>query len=902
MSEPVPVTTRMVFREGRTRQSAFVLAPWRAAAGIFPSGWLVTLIWATCLLVTREAVHGQPLGRVRWQVMGDDCGFQVARHRRLTDLRPGLSCDLLQARAGRGTYAYMATPIPPTVVIPELQITQELRSSQAGLQLLIRVVLPRTSDEETGQPVTVVLAGGTYEVPNTWQRLALSNIDAALADKVRILRSETRRPVDAREAFVDLVVVNTYGRSGSSDVALRDPIVEGSTRSLVATRSTGVAATFASHPHREIDGPRPRVLGDTFVVQGRPFFPRAIDARGEEWTFLKELGFNTIRLAQPVSQEHVLEAERLGLWLIAPPPERWSSGENSWLYRRVLAWNLGEVDQPEQLRRVAAAAAKVRAASAFAGRPLIVQADAYPAACADHVDLLLLHSDPLHGHVSLRKYYRWLTDSRHRTPAGTVTWATVQNQPLPVVEAQLRGFGYDMHESPFCVEPQELEAHALLAATTGQRGLVFPSYRRLDLDDDATRLRVAQLRHLNQRLQWIEPWLAAGETVCLDTANRDDFLVTAIRTDRAWLIVALFVGDDSSTSSTDLPVTVPGASESCDAFELLPDGLRRMEQQRSPGGVRLHFATGKHTLAILSRESIVIANLERRVQQSTGVMAELTTQIGEDLLRRTRRLAELLSGADRMVVEGELRQVAQDLSACRSLAANGEFARMQDLATATVTQLSRARKRIHRSTRHAADRSPMNEYVDGLPLQASFISRTVTAGGPVNLLPVGDFESERVFGENGWQVYQDSHAQVVISIVSGGHPAATGRQCLRMSAAADASGPSSNATPRLAWLESPSIPVRANEVYRIEGRIRSAGPLQEDGTIARVYDSLAGPQLGFESGRTDDWTSFSFLHAATDDRELTVTIELTAVGNVWIDDLRVTSVALPHATRPTLSR
>ncbi len=874
--------------------------------------WLalvVTQLWPALLFLLPlmgfpADAGGQSLGRVRWQVMGDDCGFDVARHRRLTDLRPALSCDLLETRAGRGTYAYVATAIPPTVVIPELQITQTLRSSQAGMQLLVRVVLPRTPDTATGQPTTVLLAGDMYEAPNTWQSLTLRNIDVELADKVRILRSASQRPVDAREAFCDLVIVNIYGKPGGNELALRDPVVEGSTTSMVATRSTGLPATFASHQRRETDAPptRPRVVGDTLIANGRPLFVRAIDARGEEWTFLKELGFNTIRLSHPVSQEQVLEAERLGLWLIAPPPEQWPAGNPAALYRRVLAWTFGQVDHPQQLRRMADSAARARAASQFAGRPLLVQTDTFSAACAEHADLLLFGRDPLHGDVSLRDYQRWLTDQRRGTPAGTVTWATVQNQPLAMVEAQLRAFGYDFQESPFAIEPADLDAHALLAATTGQRGVVFTSYRRLDLDDDATRLRVAELRHLNERLQWLEPWLAAGEPIAIDTGHRRDFLVTALRTERAWLVVALYVGEEETASAADLQVTVPGASESCEAFELLPEGLRRMPQRRSPGGVRLQLPAGKHTLAILSREALVIANVERRVQRSTGVMAELTSQIGESLYERTERLVGGLAGADRAVVEDELRKVAKDLSACRSLAANGEFTRMQSLATSAVTQLGRTRRALHRRARRAPERTPLNEYVDGLPLQASFLSRTVAAGGPVNLLSIGEFESDRVFGSEGWQVYQDASAQIVVSIEPADDPAASGRHCLRVSPAPLATQRSTIVSSRRAWLESPPIPVSAQEIYRIEGRVRSEGLMGYDGPIIRVYDSLAGPQLGFEANRTDGWRSFSFLHAAVAPGELTVTIELAAPGNVWIDELRVNQLATPRGGESTARR
>ena len=55
-------------------------------------------------------------------------------------------------------------------------------------------------------------------------------------------------------------------------------------------------------------------------VDGKPFFPRAIEHRGEPFIKLAQLGFNCVQLYEPASTTLLAEAEQAGVWIICPPP------------------------------------------------------------------------------------------------------------------------------------------------------------------------------------------------------------------------------------------------------------------------------------------------------------------------------------------------------------------------------------------------------------------------------------------------------------------------------------------------------------------------------------------------------------------------------------------------------
>ncbi|GAG51020.1 unnamed protein product, partial [marine sediment metagenome] len=128
--------------------------------------------------------------------------------------------------------------------------------------------------------------------------------------------------------------------------------------------------------------PNARLVGSLLMVDDRPLFPRIIQHRGEPLAFLRNLGFNAVWFNRLPNRRMLSEADRLGLWIVCPPPQADTSIPGTAFlppigpqYENVLAWDLGRGLSQEHLDRLRDWAEQVRAADRHKGRPLVCNAE-----------------------------------------------------------------------------------------------------------------------------------------------------------------------------------------------------------------------------------------------------------------------------------------------------------------------------------------------------------------------------------------------------------------------------------------------------------------------------------------------------------------------------------------------
>ena len=95
------------------------------------------------------------------------------------------------------------------------------------MQLLARVVFPRSIDRGTGQPIASWLRGDIYTDVGEWQKLTIRDAGQLVAREAIALRTQGRRDIDEREAYVDLIVINTYTGAGTVEIWLDDLEIQG---------------------------------------------------------------------------------------------------------------------------------------------------------------------------------------------------------------------------------------------------------------------------------------------------------------------------------------------------------------------------------------------------------------------------------------------------------------------------------------------------------------------------------------------------------------------------------------------------------------------------------------------------------------------------------------------------
>ena len=95
-----------------------------------------------------------------WQIAAANAQYRIQRHQRVHgEAHTGDGCERLTLLGSGGTYVYISHEIGHPRVIDELLPTVSIKSDRPGLQLMARVVLPRTVDPRTGHPVSTLLRG-----------------------------------------------------------------------------------------------------------------------------------------------------------------------------------------------------------------------------------------------------------------------------------------------------------------------------------------------------------------------------------------------------------------------------------------------------------------------------------------------------------------------------------------------------------------------------------------------------------------------------------------------------------------------------------------------------------------------------------------------------------------------
>jgi hypothetical protein len=259
-----------------------------------------------------------------WRLREADCGVRrIAQERTFLQSHSGNGSEYLRLGIGNGTYVRLAHPVGKAAVIAELVPSVWVKSDKPNLQIMLRVVFPKTIDEGTGQPLTDFVLGDSYTDIGRWQELKVTEVPDKLNKVLWARRRQLaleKKKVDESGAYVDMVVLNAYSSPGNIDIWLDDLEIQGYVS--LEDAGGGKPTTTTQKPELEARDPRngASLKGSLLMVNGRPLMPRIIEHNGEPLEWLHSLGFNAVKLRAEPTPKELKEAQRLGLWLVAPPP------------------------------------------------------------------------------------------------------------------------------------------------------------------------------------------------------------------------------------------------------------------------------------------------------------------------------------------------------------------------------------------------------------------------------------------------------------------------------------------------------------------------------------------------------------------------------------------------------
>lgn len=839
-----------------------------------------------------------------WRLADTDCGVRVVAHQRSFETsHSGHGSEHVRLHAGWGTYAHLIHQIPRGRVIVEWQASVWLWSDRPGVQFMARVVLPRSVDRRTGAPHTLLLRGDVYAKVGEWQQLFIHQPDRLLEREVRVLRSRDGSDVDPREAYIDLVFLNAYGGAGVTSLWIDDLAVSGdvpATRFATHGNTQSDVSDHAAGSRVQRGGPTPsrvQVNGAVLLVDGRPMLPRAIEHNGETFEWLKSLGFNTIKLAAEPSGIELREAERLGLWLVAPPP---NDGFISPSHDRVLAWDMGSQLTEDRLDLTRQRIGQLRRSDIRADRPLIAEVSDRVWSYSRLTDLLLLRRSPLGSGLSLGGYGRWIEQRPSLARPGTPVWATIQTEPAIQVVDQWEAMGLGPPSS-IAVEPEQLQSLCYQALASGARGLLFTSRSSLDLQNADTESRARALKHLNLQLDVIEPWIAAGTRSEDVESRRNDVRIAVLQTERAQLLIILrqprgqqFTA--APVSQTPLSFIVPNTASSPQVCELTPAGLRPLAGRCVAGGVRVTLENaGRVSLLAVTQDDYAINHLTHSLAERKVELSTLQYEIAAAQLKLVESLHSQLGGQSQQPTAADewLSHARSNLRHSELLLGASDHAAAQMFSERALNGVAQVR-RIHWDRAISGFPSPVaSPYCvnfASLPFHWEMAQRLQAAPTwSANALPAGDFESLEHIRAAGWQNISRGSPKLRVAVELSPESPAGGRNSLSLTAwPTDGNEPPTAVeSPPIEIISAP-VQVRRGQLVRIHGWVRVPQPIEGSQDGLMVYDSLGGAALAERIPVTDGWREIVLYRAAPYDGNVSVTLALTGIGEASVDDLAIT--------------
>ncbi|MDA7980653.1 MAG: hypothetical protein MPJ50_17995, partial [Pirellulales bacterium] len=125
------------------------------------------------------------------KLLTSDTEHQVLDHQRYQgESHSGQSFEYWHINAANGSYVHVGYDTPHARVIDELLVSIWAKSDRGGPTVLAKVVLPRTVDPRTNEPVNVFVHGASYRDPGRWQELRIENIKQEVTRAAQRLRTE----------------------------------------------------------------------------------------------------------------------------------------------------------------------------------------------------------------------------------------------------------------------------------------------------------------------------------------------------------------------------------------------------------------------------------------------------------------------------------------------------------------------------------------------------------------------------------------------------------------------------------------------------------------------------------------------------------------------------------------
>ena len=687
-------------------------------------------------------------------------------------------------------------------------------------------------------------------------------------------------------------------------------------------------------------------------VSGRPFFPRIITYHKERPEVLDTAGINVAWVSDFEDTSVTGPLRRQGLWVTASPPyAKGSDGEPldsddaslvsfeaNTSTSAVLFWMLGARMTLDGRPRISSWTNQIRDADRKVKRPIAADVIENERLASRHVDLLGISRHAINSTFSMADFRDWMIQRRDQAWPDSFCWTWIQTEAVPTLSELSRNV--EPQSRPM-LEPEQIRLQVYAALAAGCRGLGFWTTTPLDDDTPAARERLLTLTQLNLELELYKPWITSGgkpelvsftlETPRSDSAGsvgrnrttetsnklRDVKATLAKRpremqaamfgSDRGALLLPMWLEENSQfvpgpLAARNVTIIVPGGGDTAAAWEITTTGrLRHLDREPAAGGVKITLPRLDQTTAILmTSDQLLVEELNQKIAGIQEQSAHLLVELAKLKLDRIRQVDQLLQNMevgrpDAWRLLGDARQ-HMDKAESALQSKQTDDARQQ---ASEALQYGRFLQRNHWEhairTSPNPTTSPWAVSFQSLPEHWNLMRRLEKLGSLdalENLLPSGEFEDIGTLVAEHWK-HQQTMLETVQSSAELYPVAKQGKSSLRLAASPIAREPIPNSiTNPPVTVVSPGISVHAGQYVRITGWAKIPTPIIGSIDGALIYDSLLGKSGAVRLKAVQDWQRFELLRPVPETQEMTMTLSLQGLGELLVDDLRITAFEL----------
>ena len=860
----------------------------------------------------------------------------IVQERRRDEAHQGQAEFLRVKSSAQNTPLRIEHDLPAVRVLDELTASLWIKADRPGATLALRVVIHGSKDPETGEPLTMVVMGEKTVEADQWQKMTCRTTDRAVQDQLHLLRARKKVTIDPGNMYVDRVMVGCQLGTGSIELMLddfqmsptvpvefeTDPIVQVSDQGSESVDSKAAApAEMRMHKLR---------------VDGKPFLPRVIPHRQERPDVLGGAGLNVAWVPDLEAITNTGQFRDQGLWLTSTPPfakdadgAPLDSDDASLLpfpnsTASVVFWMMGVRRTSESRPRLSSWTNQVRDADRGLHRPLAADVADDERIASRHLDLIGLSRHVLNSGVSLADYRDDLIRRRDRAWPGSLCFTWVQVEPATELMA-LKQFS---NETPV-LEPEQIRLQVYAALAAGCRGIGYWTTTPLDAETPGARERLLMVTQLNLELALLEPWLATGNGAQLipftvstqpspgnkkltgtakeaEATRASELTAALIRTDFGALLLPMWLDGNSqfvpgALSAPAATIIVPGGGETATAWQITTTGrVQNLTRETVAGGIRVELSKFDQTAAILvTSDPSIVEQINQRIQsiqeRSATVMVELSRLKLERVVRIDQQLQQLGVGqpdSSRLLGQAKLQC---DMAEAKLKQLDFHTARQY---ACVAMQLARVLQRAH--WEHAVAKlssplvSPFALSFQTLPAHWRLMRSLEKVGKTThNQLPSGEFEDLDTLIAAGWK-HQQRAIDDVQSVAELVPAAKQGKYSLRLASEPTVQEPVlfQFHTPPVS-VTSPPLTVHAGTLVKITGWVKTTYPIQRSVDGAIIYDNLLGKTGALRITHAPEWRQFELWRIVPETGTFTLHAEMHGLGEVLLDDIRVTTVAMP---------